>query len=170
MSREEVAIIMSLLAHVIKIELHPVLIWLLNTACPVVVITTLKVLVIELEFKHSAQEDGASVSALSHSLNTFVVVNPRDLLRRNSRGSVQAEAVIPGLIFHVVILYAESKLEVLAQFCIFLVKTDLHVKLVCLTVALINVPVFKLQCIVGCIAQYGLKSVCHTCAVVLAFR
>ena len=54
MSREEIAIIMSSLAHVVKIELHPVLIWLLNTACPVVAITALKVLVIELEFKHSA--------------------------------------------------------------------------------------------------------------------
>ena len=112
---------MSSLAHVVKIELHPVLIWLLNTACPVVAITALKVLVIELEFKHSAQEDGASVSALSHSLYTFVVVNPRDLLRRNSRGSVQAEAVIPGLILHVVVLDTETELYVFAHSCTFLV-------------------------------------------------
>ena len=76
MSREEVAIVMSCLALVIKIELHPVLSRNLTRACPVVTITALEVLVIELKFKHSSKKDGTTVSAFSHAMDISIVVDP----------------------------------------------------------------------------------------------
>ena len=106
---------MSCLAHVVEIELHPVLGWDLVMACPPVAVTTLEVLVVELKFKHSTQEDGAGVSALFHAFDIMIMVNPSDLLRRDSRARVQAEAVIPGLITLIVIFDTEAELEVLAQ-------------------------------------------------------
>ena len=53
MSREEVTIVMSSFAHVIKVVLHPVLSRNLARVCPVVAMAVLEVLIIELKFKHS---------------------------------------------------------------------------------------------------------------------